>query len=196
MTSTPTHLQPEPTPGAPPTTVRAVLTDPRHDWTSRRMRLQGWRGRDVTQAIAAGWLVSVAPAACAIGSLAGAVLQSPLLLLALAATALVGAVGPHHPFEVVSNEIARRRGRTPTPPNRAGRRTGCTIGTIVLTSAAAAMLWGAPTLGAVLAGGLGVVAAFVAATNICIPSMVLTVLRGAEACTTADPTTRRRIRTG
>ncbi|HEX4906926.1 MAG TPA: DUF4395 family protein [Acidimicrobiales bacterium] len=160
--------------------LTTLLRDPDSTWTERRTRLQGWRGDDACRADAAAGGQRVGPAACAIGAFAGVALASPVVLGVVAATAVVGAVAPNHPFEMVYNAWASSRGRATLPPNRAAKRLGCAMGVAFLGGAAVAYAVGATTLGLVLALVLGVTATFVAATGVCVPSMLFTVLWGAE----------------
>lgn len=149
----------------------------------RRTRLQGWRGDDARQADAAAVAQRLAPAACAIGAFAGVALRSPLVLGVFAASALVGAVAANHPFESLYNALAARRGRPTLPANRAAKRLGCAIGLVFLGGAAVAYAVGAEPVGLVLGVILGLTATFVAVTGWCVPSMLFTVLWGAErAC--------------
>jgi hypothetical protein len=157
-----------------------VLGDPSLTWTQRRTRLQGWRGHEAECADAAVGAQRIGPAVCAAGALAGAALQSPILLLAFAITAVMGALAPNHPVEWLYNLSAGPRGRPTLPANRAAKRLGCAIGVIFLGGAAAAYALGATTLGLVLALTLAGTASFVAITGICLPSMIFTVLWGSE----------------
>ena len=160
--------------------LRALLGDTSLTWTERRTRLQGWRGPDADRADAAPVAQRLAPAICAIGALAGAVTGSPLVLGTFAATAVAGAIAPNHLFESLYNRWASGRGRSTLPPNRAAKRLGCAIGAAFLGSATIAYALGASTVGLVLALVLGTIAAFVAVTGICVPSILFTLLWGAE----------------
>ena len=152
-------------------------------WTERRTRLQGWRGADATCADNAKGAQRLGPAVCAVGALTGAALESPVVLGAFAATAVMGALAPNHPIESLYNRWASRRGRATLPANRAAKRLGCAIGVAFLGGAAVAYAVGATTLGLVLALVLAGTAAFVAVTGICLPSMIFTLLWGVErAC--------------
>ena len=163
--------------------LTSLLRDPASTWTERRTRLQGWRGDDACRADAAVGAQRLAPAACAIGSFAGIALESSLVLGAFAATAVIGAFAPNHPFEWIYNAWAARHGRATLPANRAAKRLGCAMGVVFLGGAAVAYAAGAATVGLVLALVLGVTATFVATTGICVPSMLFTVLWGTErAC--------------
>lgn len=174
-----------------------VLDDSSLTWAERRTRLQGWRGPEAELADRALVGQRVGAAACAVGAAIGAALESPVLLAAVAATALVGAVAANHPFEVLYNRWARSRGGHVLPANRAAKRLGCAIGVVLLGGAAFAYAMGAPTAGLVLASVLGGTAAFVAATGICVPSIIFTVLwglnRACEPSLVAAATAARRV---
>jgi hypothetical protein len=160
--------------------LQQTLTDPRFDWNTRLLRLQGWRGDQVKRATASGGATRVAPAFCAIGSLVAAALASPALTAFLAASALVGAVASHHPAEFAVNAVAGRRGTVPLPANRAAKKLGCAMGALLLGGATLAFGTGHQSLGAILACAMGATASFVAVTNICVPSGIFTVLWGTE----------------
>lgn len=160
--------------------VFRLLSDTTFTWSQRRTRLQGWRGADAEQADAAAIAQRLGPALCAVGSIAGAFMGSPAVLLLVASTALAGTFAANHPFESLYNRWASSRGQQPLPRNRAAKRLGCAIGVVFLGGAAVAYAVGASTLGLVLALVLGCTAAFVAITGICIPSLLFTLLWGTE----------------
>lgn len=160
-----------------------VLGDSSLTWTQRRTRLQGWRGVDAECANEVMGMQRLAPAVCAVGATAGALAESPVVLGAFAATAVAGALGANHPFESLVNRWAASRGRRQLPANRAAKRFGCAIGATFLGGAAVAYAVGAASLGLVLAAVLGGTAAFVALTGVCVPSMLFTLLWGAERAT-------------
>jgi len=161
-----------------PSELTTLLRDTSLTWTQRRTRLQGWRGPDADQADATPGGQRLAAAVCAVGALAGAVTGSPLILSLFAATALVGVLAPNHPFELLFNQVASARDRQRLPANRAAKRLGCAIGVVFLGGSATAYALGEPVLGQVLALVLGGTAAFVAATGICVPSLIFTALWG------------------
>jgi hypothetical protein len=158
--------------------LATVLGDASLTWTERRTRLQGWQGPEAELADQALVAQRVGAAACAVGAAIGAALESPVVLAAVAATALVGAVAANHPFEVLYNRWARSRGGGVLPANRAAKRLGCAIGVVLLGGAAFAYAMGASTAGLVLAAVQSGAAAFVAVTGICVPSIIFTVLWG------------------
>ena len=159
--------------------LRSILSDSDFNRDMRLTRLQGFRGPEADRALRAGIGGRLAPALCGAGAILAVVLASPLLLAILALTAVIGTFAANHPIETAYNVFARRRG-TEVPPNRAGRRLGCFMGAIFLGGATFAYTVGAPVVGAVLGLSLGVLAVFVAATNICVPSIILTLFRGSN----------------
>ena len=163
--------------------LQAILTDPDHDWLTRRQRLRGWRGADLDAAVAAHVGTRIGPATCAFGALVGAGIASPVLLGALAVLSAIGIIAPRHPVETVFAAVSRRRGWPVAPPNRAATRSGCVMGTVCLTVATVTIAAGAAGIGRAVAAGLGGLAAFVAATGICVPSMGFTLVFGAERAT-------------
>ena len=174
--------------------VMALLGDTTLTWTQRRTRLQGWRGSEAEQADAAAGAQRLGPALCAVGATAGALMGSPVVLAATGATALAGTFSATHPFESLYNRWAASWHRQQLPGNRAAKRLGCAIGVIFLGGAAVAFWVGASALGLVLGLILGCTAAFVAVTGICVPSLLFTLLWGAERA--AAPSLAAAARTG
>ncbi|MCB9373542.1 MAG: DUF4395 family protein [Microthrixaceae bacterium] len=135
-----------------------LLTDPSHDRGTRLLRLQGWRGDQLCRATDAGLVARLAPAFCALGGLAVALVGSSALAAAVAVTAAIGVVAANHPVEWVANALAARGGRVPLPRNRAAKRLGCAIGTVLLVVAAVAFASGHTVAGVASAGVLAAVA--------------------------------------
>jgi hypothetical protein len=162
-----------------------LLTDPETERPTRLLRLQGWRGDDLACALDSGNATRLGPASCAVMAFGVAVTGSVPLAVIAGATALIGAFASNHPFEMAYNAVARRTGRTPVPANRAAKRLGCAIGTLMLAVSAVALATGATALGVGVAAFLGALAAFVAASNICVPSIMFTLLFGERKATAA-----------
>lgn len=142
--------------------------------TAQRLRIQGFSNVDET------WLAEIAPwlrfspALCAVTAVIGTLTGSPPILLALAATALLGAVLPFHPFDLLYNYGIRFWiGRRPLPSNGMPRRFACGIASIWLAGTALLFSIGASMAGYALGGLFVAVAALVSTTDICIPSMML-----------------------
>jgi hypothetical protein len=91
---------------------------------------------------------------------------------------LVGVFAANHPLDSAYNVIARRRGGNPIPPNRAGKRLGCFMGTIFFGAASVAFMLDYVAAGRIIVGIMAAVATVVAVTNVCIPSIILTLTFG------------------
>jgi hypothetical protein len=127
------------------------------------------------------WLgLRFSPALCFAGIVLGTALASPVLLLAMAATALIGGfVTPKHPFDYVYDAALRPLfGGLRVPPSPAPRQFACQLATPWIVAIAVAFLTGAAVIAWVLAVPLLVVAATVATTNWCLPSLIYGRLHG------------------
>jgi len=160
-----------------------ILRDRESDHPTRLLRLQGWRGADLAEAVAAGNAHRLAPGFCALGATLVALTGSSVLAGLLMATAINGIFARNHPVEWVYNSFARRTGRQPIPRNRAAKRLGCAIGAAFLAVSTIAIATGATLTGQVVAGVFAAVAWFVATTNLCVPSVIFVALFGAERST-------------
>jgi hypothetical protein len=163
--------------------LNGILRDERFDHNSRLLRLQGWRGAALDEAVAAGSAHRLAPGFCAIGATAVAITGSWELALALMATAVVGIFARNHPIEAIYNRLAPSIGRARLPRNRAAKRLGCLLGTAFLGASALSVALGSSVLGQGIAGTFALVAGFVAVTNICLPSVIFVALFGGERST-------------
>lgn len=164
--------------------LKTLITDPRFARDENLLRLQGWRDEGLSEAVGTNRIAHrLAPAVC--GGLSFAVIatgSTPLLLITLA-SAVVGVFAANHPAEWLYNALASRRGRATMPANRAAKRLGCAVGTLFLAGAAIGGALGYDTLATVLLAALGSLALFVAATGICVPSMMSTLMFGSERST-------------
>jgi hypothetical protein len=106
--------------------------------------------------------------------LTGLVARSAVLILALVPIGAVAGWTPRHPFDAVWNHGLRHlHGAPPLPPNPHRRRHTFKLATVWLAGVGALLASGQPAaalgLGAVLVG----VCVLVTATNICVPSILL-----------------------
>lgn len=163
--------------------LNGILRDQRSDRATRLLRLQGWRGAALEEAIAAGSAHRLAPWFCTVGALAVAVTGSWGLAVAIMATAVAGIFARNHPVEAIYNWLAPSLGRTPLPRNRAAKRLGCLMGTAFFGASALSIAVGASLLGQGIAGAFAVVAGFVAITNICVPSAIFVAVFGSKRST-------------
>jgi hypothetical protein len=106
--------------------------------------------------------------------LTGLVVQSAVLILALVPIGAVAGWTPRHPFDAAWNHGLRHlHGAPPLPPNPRRRRDAFKLATVWLAGVGVLLARGQATaalgLGAVLVGSC----ALVTATNICVPSLLL-----------------------
>ena len=145
--------------------------------TRRRLNVQGLSDvGDETLAEIAPWH-RMAFGICALLAAAGTVLASPAILWILTAIAALAALFPVHPFDLIYNHgIRYLRSTGPLPKRRAQSRFACGVGAVWLVATALAFQSGALITGYILGGALTGVAALVATTDICIPSMIYNAL--------------------
>jgi hypothetical protein len=130
------------------------------------------------------WLgIRFAPALCFAGIALGVAFASPVLLLAMAATAFVGGfLTPKHPFDYVYNIAFRPLlGGPSVPVSPPPRRFACQLATPWIAAIAVAFLADLAMVAWALAVPLLVVAATVAITNWCLPSLMYGLLYGQRA---------------
>jgi len=168
--------------------LKGLLTDERFDRSARLLRLQGWRGADLAKAAKSGAAHRLAPGLCAVLGFAVAATASVPLALVAMASAVVGIFAPNHPIETGYNWVAARSVLDPIPANRAGKRLGCVLGASFFGVAAISFGLGNTTLGTVMAIQMGVVATFVAASKVCVPSMIFTLIWGRDRASKSNLT--------
>lgn len=113
------------------------------------------------------------PALCTTGVAIATALASWPLVLVMMATAVLGAVTPRHPFDWVYNYGVRHLlDKPPIPRNAAPRRFSCAVGAVWLAITAGSFFLGWNVVGYILGAGMTGMAAFVAVTHICLPSLV------------------------
>lgn len=130
------------------------------------------------------WLgLRFSPALCFAGIALGIALASPALLLAMAATALVGGfLTPKHPFDYLYDSALRPLlGGPSVPPSPAPRRFACQLATPWIVAIAVAFLASADAVAWIVAAPLLVAAATVTTTNWCLPSFVYGLLHRRQA---------------
>jgi len=146
-----------------------------------RIEAQGYTGlSDEDIAVVDPWL-RMAPALCMVWTGIATYLQSALAILVLIPIALVGALMPGHPFEVVYNHGIRHITRTrKLPAARAPRRFACGVASVWLAATYWAFQSGSPVTGQILGYSFVAVAAFPTCTGFCIPSFVYGRLLGKQ----------------
>ena len=139
----------------------------------RRLEMQGLHDLDDRAVAELNVWMRFTPAVCAAVVGIATLLGSAAFLIAIAATALFGAVFPHHPFDYLYNYGLRHiTGTRKLPPNRAPRRFACGFATVWLTLTTWAFVAGAITTGRVLGALFVAVALVPVLTQFCVPSFV------------------------
>ncbi len=141
------------------------------DKTRYRLEMQGYTGlSDKQLSEAAPWL-KFAPAICAICTAISTYLDSYTLIWSLASLALLGAILPHHPFDVLYNFVIRHfLGQKLLPKSNAPRRFTCAVGTVWLLFTGYAFYSGADIAANILGYSMVAVATLSSTTDFCIPS--------------------------
>ena len=143
-------------------------------WMRCNLSMQGYDELSDQERRRLGPALRLSPALCLTGMTVGVVLESPAILLAMAATAVLGGfVTAKHPFDLIWDHGLRRLSNgPPLPPTPPPRRFACQLASVWLVAVAAAFLAGAETLGLALGVPLLLVATIVATTNWCLPSLI------------------------
>ena len=146
---------------------------PAQDVVRRRIEAQGFRGLDDAALTEVGPWLRWSPAVCAMFMAIGTILASAAMLWTLATIALLGALMPMHPFDLIYNHAVRYlTGTRPLPHHGPQRRFACGVGAAWLTSTGIAFNQGSPVLGYFLGGALTVVATLAATTQFCVASFI------------------------
>jgi len=149
----------------------------------RNIMAQGFCDVDEGTCARINYALRLSPAICMVWAAIGTWRQSPLVLGALVPFAVLGALLPGHPFDVLYNHGLRHLTGGPTLPRYGARRHfACGLAAAMLTAAAWAFATGMATLGTTL-GWLLVGAAFVnVSTGFCIPSFLVRLAVGEVPC--------------
>jgi hypothetical protein len=147
--------------------------------TRRRLEIQGFVDIDEqTLAATAPWL-RLAFGLCTVLGAVGTILASPVFLYVLVPIAVLAAIFPVHPFDLIYNYGLRHFTRTPPLPKRgAPSRFACGLGAVWLVATAIAFQSGALIAGYALGGMLSFVGLLVSTTDICIPSLIFRTIFG------------------
>lgn len=141
--------------------------------TRRRLDIQGFTNVDENLLKqTASWL-RFPFALCTILAALGTMLASAVILYVLTPFAILAAIFPVHPFDMIYNHGARYLTKTPQLPKRgAPSRFACGLGSVWLIVTALIFQEGNLTIGYILGGSLTFVALLVSTINFCIPSII------------------------
>jgi hypothetical protein len=116
---------------------------------------------------------------CTVVAAIGTALGSPVVLLALAPVAALGALFPVHPFDLIYNYGIRHITRTPPLPKRgAPSRFACGLGSVWLIVTAYLFSTKAMIAGDILGWSLVLIGILVSTIHFCIPSMIFRAVFG------------------
>lgn len=142
-------------------------------WMERNLVVQGYclsaeQSRDLR------WGLRFPTAICLALVVAGLLLESAAVILALVPIGALAGWTPRHPFDLIWNHGLRHlSGAPPLPPNPTPRRHAFKLATVWLLAVAVLFAAGQPTAALVLGWTLIAVCGLVTTTNFCIPSTLL-----------------------
>jgi len=144
-----------------------------------RLETQGFVGLDDDSLSEVEPWLRFTPGLCTALIVVGTALALPVMLWVIAAIALVGAVFPVHPFDLLYNYgIRNLTGTRPLPQNGPPRRFACGMASVWLLATGIAFQAEVDALGYVLGGVLAGVASVVALTHFCVPSTIYCAIFG------------------
>jgi hypothetical protein len=148
-----------------------------------RIQAQGFCGLDDATYAQINYPLRLSPAICMIWAAIGTALASPTVLWALAPFALLGAILPGHPFDVLYNYGLRHLYGAPALPRYGTRRRfGCTSATAMLIAAGWSFHTAHLVAGYIIGGSLAAAAFVNVSTGFCIPSFIARVAFGKVVC--------------
>lgn len=150
--------------------------------TKARIEMQGFAGLDNKTLAGINLGLRTAPAVCMVWAGIGTGFASAAILWSLVPFALLGAVLPGHPFDVLYRFGLRRLfGGKPLPPYPFPRRFACLLAALILSVASWGFQCGHPVLGYIAGGSLVAAASVNVFTGFCIPSFLYGLLFGKPA---------------
>jgi hypothetical protein len=149
----------------------------------RRIEAQGFCGLDDSTYAEINYPLRLSPAICMLWAAIGTISGSAAILWALAPFAVLGAILPKHPFDVIYDHGLRHLLAKPALPRYGFRRhLACAEATAIIVGAAWSFQAGMLTTGHILGWAL-VTSAFInVSTGFCVPSFIVRVLSGKVAC--------------
>lgn len=145
--------------------------------------MQGFVGLDDLALAEIGPWLRFTPAVCTVLVAAGTALASAAVLWTFVPIAVLGAVFPRHPFDLIYDYGLRRlTGTRPLPPNGPPRRFTSVVAAVWLTATAWAFGSGLMWAGYLLGAGLAAISAIDTVSHFCIPSLIYGALFGYKSC--------------
>lgn len=145
----------------------------RMSWTNANLEVQGYR-LTAEQSRALRWGLRFPTALCLALVVAGLVLESALVILALVPIGAIAGWTARHPFDLLWNHGLRGLSGAPAlPPNPTPRRHAFKLATVWLLAVGLLLVVGQATAALVLGGVLIAVCGLVTVTSFCVPSTLL-----------------------
>jgi hypothetical protein len=147
-----------------------------------RVEAQGFLGLDDRTLCQVNYWLRLSPAICMIWAAVGTTLQSAPVLWALAPFALLGALLPGHPFDVMYTYGVRPLTGGPVLPRYPlPRQFACLLATLMIVGAAWSFQTGRILSGQILGWSLVAAACVNVTTGFCIPSFIYGLFFGKPA---------------
>ena len=146
------------------------------DWMDANLATQGYcLAEPERRALALGLRFSTG--VCLALTVTALTIGSPIVLAGLAVIGGVAGFGRRHPFDYLWNGAVRHLVGAPAlPPSPRRRRHAFKVATAMILTVAALFALGAPTAALVVGGLLVAACAAVTTTNLCLPSVALSLL--------------------
>lgn len=147
--------------------------------TRRRLEIQGFIGLNDKAITTYGPWLRLAYALCTTLAIIGVVKAQTTILWILFPIAVLGAILPFHPFDLIYNlGIRRITGTGPLPRRGAPSRFACGLGAVLVFSTVVAFETGHMVTGYIVGGAVIFSGTLVSTTDICIPSLIYRIIFG------------------
>ena len=150
---------------------------------AERIQAQGFCGFEEKLYAEINYPLRLSPAICMTWVAVGIATQSANILWALVPFALLGAILPGHPFDVIYNYGLRFLFDKPAlPPYGVRRRLACLMASIMISAAALEFQFGNPIAASIIGWTLAGMAFVNVVSGFCVPSFVFRILFGKVDC--------------
>jgi hypothetical protein len=138
-----------------------------------RIEAQGFLNLDDETVARINYWLRLSPTICMIWTAVGTALQSAAVLWALLPFAVLGALLPGHPFDILYTYGLRYLVRGPRLPRYPlPRRFACLLASIMIAAAAWSFQSGSPVMGQIFGWSVVLAALVNVSTGFCIPSFI------------------------
>jgi len=150
---------------------------------SENIQAQGFCGLDDKSYAEFNYPLRLSPAICMLWVALGTAIASPVALWSLVPFAVLGAILPGHPFDIIYNHGLRHLfNKSPLPPYGVRRRLACAMASLMISAAALEFQWGNPLVGSAIGLSLAGMAFVNVVSGFCVPSFVLRIFFGKVDC--------------